>query len=68
MNSRIKLIIYAISTFLVFLLLTWILRLMAGKLPIENGILGVFKNSDLLLGLVVAVAVTFSHIQKRKLK
>ncbi|HRG02538.1 MAG: hypothetical protein QMB37_00260 [Paludibacteraceae bacterium] len=68
MNSTIKLIIYAISTFLVFLLLTWILRLMAGKLPIENGILGVFKNSDLLLGLVVAVAVTFSHIQKRKLK
>lgn len=68
MNSRLKLIIYAISTFLVFLLLTWILRLMAGKLPIENGILGVFKNSDLLLGLVVAVAVTFSHIQKRKLK
>ena len=68
MNSRLKLIIYAISTFLVFLLLTWILRLMAGKLPIEDGILGVFKNSDLLLGLVVAVAVTFSHIQKRKLK
>ena len=68
MNSTIKLIIYAISTFLVFLLLTWILRLMAGKLPIENGILGVFKNSDLVLGLVVAVAVTFSHIQKRKLK
>ena len=68
MNSTIKLINYAISTFLVFLLLTWILRLMAGKLPIENGILGVFKNSDLLLGLVVAVAVTFSHIQKRKLK
>ena len=68
MNSTIKLIIYAISTFLVFLLLTWILRLMAGKLPIENGILGVFKNSDLLLGLVVAVAVNFSHIQKRKLK
>ena len=68
MNSRLKFIIYAISTFLVFLLLTWILRLMAGKLPIEDGILGVFKNSDLLLGLVVAVAVTFSHIQKRKLK
>ena len=68
MNSRLKLIIYAISTFLVFLLLTCILSLMAGKLPIENGILGVFKNSDLLLGLVVAVAVTFSHIQKRKLK
>ena len=68
MNSTIKLIIYAISTFLVFLLLTWILRLMAGKLPIEKGILGVFKNSDLLIGLVVAVAVTFSHIQKRKLK
>ena len=68
MNSKLKLLIYAISAFLVFMLLTWVLRLVAGKLPIEDGLWGVFKNSDLILGLVVAVVITFSHYQKRKLK
>ncbi len=68
MNSKLKLVIYAISAFLVFMLLTWILRLMAGKLPLEDGLWGVYKDSDLLLGLVVAAMITFSHYQKRKLK
>ena len=68
MNSKLKLVIYAISAFLVFMLLTWILRLMAGKLPLEDGLWGVYKDSDLLLRLVVAAMITFSHYQKRKLK
>lgn len=68
MNSKLKTVIYAISVFLIFMLLTWILRLMAGKLPIEDGFLGVYKNSDLFLGIVVAAIVTLSHLQKRKLK
>ena len=38
MNSKLKLVIYAISAFLVFMLLTWILRLMAGKLPLGDGL------------------------------
>lgn len=68
MNSKLKLVIYAISVFLVFMLLTWVLRLVAGKLPVENGFLGVFGNSDFLIGVVVAAVVTLSHYQKRKLK
>lgn len=68
MNSKLKLVIYAISVFLVFMLLTWVLRLVAGKLPVENGFLGVFSNSDFLIGVVVAAVVTLSHYQKRKLK
>ena len=42
MNSKLKLVIYAISAFLVFMLLTWILRLMTGKLPLEDGLWGVY--------------------------
>lgn len=68
MNSKLKLVIYAISAFLVIMLLTWILRLMTGKLPLEDGLWGVYKDSDLLPGLVVAAMITFSHYQKRKLK
>jgi len=68
MNSTLKLVIYAVSAFLIFMLLTWILRLSAGKLPVENGFWGIYKDSDLLLGAAVAAIITLSHYQKRKIK
>ncbi len=68
MNSKLKTVIYAFSAFFIFMILTWVLRLAAGKLPVEDGLWGVFKSSDLFLGLVVAVVITFSHLQKRRLK
>lgn len=68
MNSKLKLVIYAASAFVVFMILTWILRLASGKLPVEDGMWGVFKDSDFFLGLVVAGVTTLSHVQKRKLK
>ncbi len=68
MNSKLKLLIYAASAFVVFMLLTWILRLASGKLPMEDGMWGIYKDSDFLLGVVVAGVITLSHVQKRKLK
>ncbi|MFV0391537.1 MAG: hypothetical protein ACK5KP_06625 [Paludibacteraceae bacterium] len=68
MKLKLNLIIYAVAVFVVFMVLTWILRLVAGKLPIEDAVWGVYKNSDFLIGLVVAGIVTLSHIQKRRLK
>ncbi len=68
MKSKLHIVIYAFSAFVVFLLISWLLRLAGGKLPVENGVWGVFKESDFLLALIVSVMITFSHIQKRKLK
>lgn len=68
MNPKFRLLIYPIAVFVVFLALTWILRAINGNLPIPNGVWGIYKESDFLLGLVVAGVVTMSHIQKRKLK
>ncbi len=68
MKSKPHIVIYAFSAFVVFLLISWLLRLAGGKLPVENGVWGVFKESDFLLALIVSVMITFSHIQKRKLK
>lgn len=68
MNSKLNLLLYAFAVFAVFMILTWILKLASEKIPVENGIWGVYKSSDFLLGLVVAGIVTFSHVQKRKLK
>lgn len=68
MKSKFNLVIYAFSAFVVFMVLTWILKLAGGKLPVEDGIWGVYKESDFLLGVVVSAIVTLSHVQKRKLK
>ncbi|NLO70502.1 MAG: hypothetical protein GX102_06090 [Porphyromonadaceae bacterium] len=68
MKSKSNLIIYAAAVFVVFMVITWILRLLTDKLPIEDGIWGVYKNSDFFLGIVVAGIITLSHYQKRKLK
>lgn len=68
MKSKLNLTIYAVAVFVVFMILTWILRLIAGKLPMEDAVWGIYKNADFLLGLVVAGIVTLSHIQKRRLK
>ncbi|NLI71521.1 MAG: hypothetical protein GX361_02165 [Bacteroidales bacterium] len=68
MNSKLNLLLYAFAVFAVFMILTWILKSVGGKLPVENGIWGVYKDSDFLLGVVVAGIVTLSHVQKRKLR
>lgn len=68
MDIKIKLLLYGVSSFLVFGLLTWILKLIYGKLPIEGAFLGVFTNNDLLLALLVTVLLTVSYHQKRKIK
>ena len=54
MKSKLHVVIYAGSVFAVFMILTWILKLAGGKLPIEDGVWGVYKDSDFLLGVVVA--------------
>ncbi len=67
MNSKLSLLIYAVGAFLVFMLLTWVLKMAGGKLPVEDGFLGVFRKQDFIIGAVVAIVLTFSRIQKRKL-
>lgn len=68
MKSKLNLVLYAAAAFVVFMALTWVLKLAGGKLPVEDGILGVYRDSDFLLGIVVALIVTLSHVQKRKLR
>lgn len=68
MNAKLKLLMYAISIFVVFLLLTWVLRLVSNNIPDETVLFGIYSSSDLLLGGVIAVALTFSHYNKMKLR
>lgn len=68
MNAKLKLAAYAIVVFIVYMVLVWALRSFSGKLPIEDGFWGIYKDSDFLLGLAVTFFVTLSHHKRRKLK
>jgi hypothetical protein len=63
MKKKYRWIIRAVSAFVVYLLLVWILRYFSNQLPVEDGFLGIYKNTDYFLGVVVAILLTFS--QKR---
>ena len=68
MHPKLKPVIYGIGVFIVYALLTYILRLVSNRFPENADIFGLFTSNDLLLGLVVAIVLTFSNERKKKLK
>lgn len=68
MNSKLKPILYGLSVFAIYTILILILRYFSHFKPDDSEILGVFSKNDILLGVLVAVVLTFSHERKKKLK
>lgn len=68
MNSKVKTVLYGLGAFCVFLALVVILRLISGDIPEQATIFGIFSKNDFLLGLVVAVVVTFTRERRKKMK
>lgn len=68
MNSKLKPILYGLSVFVIYTILILILRYFSHFKPDDAEIFGVFSTNDILLGLLVAVVLTFSHERKKKLK
>jgi hypothetical protein len=68
MPPIVKTLIFGVIAFVIFTILAVLLKLISGQFPEENAFLGIFTETDLFLGLVVAVVVTFSHERKKNLK
>jgi len=68
MNAKIKILLYGLGVFAVYLVLVVILRYFSGKYPENAVVFGIFAANDFLLGLIVAVVLTFSHERKKRLK
>lgn len=68
MSPFAKKILFAISVFAVFMILATVLKLISGQQNEEAEILGMFSETDLLLGVAVAALVTFNRERKRKQK
>lgn len=60
-----KNIIYAVSAFCVFIILTYILRLISGKFPEDSILFGIYKTSDFVLGGAIALILTYTRYTKR---
>ncbi len=67
-NKYLRILLYGLGVFVVFITIALILKRTTNQVPTEDEIFGLFTKTDLLLGLAVAVAVTFSHEKKKSLK
>ena len=68
MNQKLKLFLYGLVVFFVYAVLTWVRKLIAHKMPEGEAFLGVYTSTDLWLGLVIAIILTYSHYMKMKIK
>lgn len=68
MSPFYKTILYGIGVFSLFTIIALILKLVTNQKPTDADYFGLFTNSDLILGIVVAVAVTIAHKRKMRLK
>ncbi len=68
MPGIVKTFLFGVVAFVIFTVIAVFLKYISGQLPVEGAFLGIFTQTDLLLGLVVAIVVTFSHERKKNLK
>lgn len=59
-------LLYAVSVFVIFMLLTLILREITGKMPEKTVLFGIYQSSDFWLGLGLAILLTYSHQSRNK--
>lgn len=68
MLPKIQPILYAVSAFIVFTILSVLLKFITNHRPTDDEYFGLFGKKDILLGALVALILTFSHERKKKLK
>ena len=66
MSALSKKILFAISVFAVFMLIATVLKLVSGQHIGDGALFGLFSETDLLLGVAVAVLVAFNRERKKK--
>ena len=67
-NSKLRPIIYGLGVFVIFTVLAIALKLITKHTPTETEYFGLISKKDILLGLLLAVVLSFTHERKKKLK
>ena len=68
MFTKIKgLLLYGLGVFAIYALLTYVLRVFFSRATTDAEFFGVYTTNDLLIGVLVAVVLTFSHQGKKNM-
>jgi hypothetical protein len=67
-SPKLQPLLYGLGVFSIFIILSTILKYVTNHVSTDAEYFGILSNKDLLLGAVVAIVVTFTHLQKKKLK
>ncbi|MDD4971808.1 MAG: hypothetical protein PHT07_20470 [Paludibacter sp.] len=68
MHPKLKTLLYGLSVFVIYTILAIALRMITHHLPTEEEYFGLISNKDLLIGLMLAIVLTFTHERKKNLK
>lgn len=61
-------ILYGLGAFAIFITLSLILKFITNRMSADAEYFGILSNKDLLIGVLVAIIVTFTHERKKKIK
>lgn len=67
-NPKLRPILYGTTVYVIYLVLTFLLKYFTHKTPFGDEWIGIYTKNDLLIGLAVALVVTYTHEQKKRLK
>jgi len=67
-HPRLKPVIYGLSVFAIFMSVCLILKIFTHRVTPLDIYFGLLSNKDILIGLSIAVLLTFIHEQKKRLK
>ena len=68
MHPKLKIILYGLSIFVIYTILAIALRIITHHVPTEEEHFGLISNKDLLIGLMLAFVLTFTHERRKNLK
>lgn len=60
-------LLYGLGVFSVYAVLTYGLRVFFNRITTDAEFFGVYSTNDLLIGVLVAVVLTFSHQRKKNM-
>ena len=60
-------LLYGLSVFAVYAILTYVLRVFLSSTSTDAEYFGIYSKNDLLIGVLVAIVLTFSHFGKKRM-
>jgi len=67
-HPKLKPILYGLGVFTIFMTISVLMKIISHRIYIDAEYFGLISNKDLMLGLIIAFVVTFTHERRKRLK